>query len=110
MFTIDRGSGSILFANGMNVSGVAQGIDIGGPDSFGEYPCRRSPLRNCIVDDGIGRRADQPLRQRLRLRKQAPGPEAESQPSVRPVPRGGRGDDIEDGNLGHFIGVVERQR
>lgn len=66
-------------------------------------------MHNRIVDDGIGRRADQPLRQRFRLRKKAPGPEAESQSGIRPVPRGGGGDDVEDRDLGYLIWVIERQ-
>src|SRR5688572_10302004 len=75
MLAIDRGGGSILLANGMDLRSIAERIDIRGTHFSGEYIGRRAPVRQGCLNHRFGATADQPFGQRCGLCEEGKRPE-----------------------------------
>ena len=93
----------------MRVSGISQRLHVGGSDLGIERPRPRTPLSERMVDDGVGGRRQHALRKRLGLRQQRPGPEAQREPRIGPLPYGLRRHDVENGEPLDAFWMVERQ-
>jgi hypothetical protein len=76
---VDRGGGSIFFADGVRMAGIAQHFDIGRTNRQGKRLDRRAPPAERAVDNGFGGRDQDRFRQGMRLGQQRPGPVARAQ-------------------------------
>src|SRR5262249_43430782 len=86
MRPIQTDRSSVLFADRVNMSGIAQGIDVGVPQGRGEGLRRSAPVRQRVVYHSVRCGQDESFWQRLGLREQGERPKGERKPGVCAIP------------------------
>ena len=108
MFSVNLGSGAILFTNGVRMARIAEGLYVRFTNLGWKYRRRRSPLVESAVDDGISSHSKNALRQRFRLGQQRPWPEAQCEIGIGSFPSDAGRHHIEHGKPCDMPGMIKR--
>src|SRR5262245_1142861 len=107
MQTIKGCGGSILFADGMDMSGFAQGFNIRCANLRTKDGRRRSPSNKRIIDNSFRSRFEEALWKWFRLGEKRPGPIGKREPRVSSLPDRPSRQHIKHGELLDPIRIVE---
>ena len=99
---------AVLLADRMGALGILQRFQVGRSHLRREDRRRRAPAAERGVEDDIGCRGQQALRQRIGLGQQRPGPVAEREAGIGAGPHRFRRQDVEDGEAVDAGRMVER--
>ena len=83
---VQVGRSSVLLANRVNMSGIAQRVDVGMPEGRGENLWWSAPVGQRVVYYGVGCGQDQSLWERRRLGEQGERPKGKRKPGICAIP------------------------
>lgn len=109
VFAIEGGGGAVLLADGVDGRGIAEGPQIFGAHRRGEGPRHGRPAIEHVVEDELRLGPDQALGDWMRRGEEGPDPVVEREGGVGATERLPGRDDVEDGQLAHRLGVIERE-
>ncbi len=108
MLVVQGGGGTILLADRVHCGRVPELADVAGPDRDGERARNLRQAIEHVVDQDRGCRGDELLRRWLGGGEERPDPEAQAKVAVGPGERLPGGDDVQNGQPGDRLGVIQR--